>query len=353
MEPPVRDAQVPPPSPPPSAESLEELHFLLEQRNDELASYRWREAIWISIIFHVALFLSIIFAPKWWPGQATLLPLIQPQKDQTTYLQLPNDQTRVKPPRSDVISDKNRIAQSRTPVPDKELLRKILNAQRPGAPAPHPSAPAPAPQQQAAQQPAPPAPQQQAGEQSSQTPDQSQQTAALQTPPQSRANSPFKTAAPGAAVNQAIQSMAGSRGATHMTFSTSGDYGASRLQPRTDIRGDVEILSDTMGVDFGPYLQRVLYEIKTHWYNLVPEVARAPMMKKGKLAIDFSILKEGNVAGQTLRLSSGDLALDRAAWGGITDSNPLPPLPSQFKGTYLQLRIIFYYNTDPNEDRIK
>ena len=44
--------------------------------------------------------------------------------------------------------------------------------------------------------------------------------------------------------------------------------------------------------------------------------------------------------------TSGDVALDRAAWGGITASNPFPPLPGQFGGQYLALRFHFYYNPD-------
>ena len=39
-------------------------------------------------------------------------------------------------------------------------------------------------------------------------------------------------------------------------------------------------------------------------------------------------------------------ALDRAAWGGITACNPFDPLPQQFKGDYLALRMHFYYNPE-------
>jgi hypothetical protein len=46
---------------------------------------------------------------------------------------------------------------------------------------------------------------------------------------------------------------------------------------------------------------------------------------------------------------SGDTALDRAAWGGITASNPFPPLPTDFGGQYLALRFRFYYNPDKGE----
>jgi outer membrane biosynthesis protein TonB len=49
--------------------------------------------------------------------------------------------------------------------------------------------------------------------------------------------------------------------------------------------------------------------------------------------------------------SSGDVALDRAAWGGITASNPFPPLPDEFGGSYLALRFHFYYNPQKGEIR--
>jgi len=72
-------------------------------------------------------------------------------------------------------------------------------------------------------------------------------------------------------------------------------------------------------------------------------------LKKGKLAIEFAILKDGKVAGLKYAATSGDVALDRAAYAGITDSNPFPPLPQEFAGQYLALRFYFYYNPDGNE----
>ena len=108
--------------------------------------------------------------------------------------------------------------------------------------------------------------------------------------------------------------------------------------------GPAEVLSDTQGVDFGPYLSRVLDAVRRNWYNLIPEEARPPLLKKGKLSIEFVILPNGKVAGMTLRSPSGDVALDRAAWGGITASVPFAPLPNEFHGPYLALRFHFFYN---------
>jgi TonB family protein len=112
---------------------------------------------------------------------------------------------------------------------------------------------------------------------------------------------------------------------------------------------DVEILSDTVGVDFEPYLQRAGYLIRRDWYNLIPEAAKPPIMKKGLVVIEFAILKDGRLAGLRLVKSSGEVALDRASSGGIKDSEPFPPLPAAFKGEYLKLRVKFYYNLASGE----
>ncbi len=119
-------------------------------------------------------------------------------------------------------------------------------------------------------------------------------------------------------------------------------------KPTTDT-APIEILTDTMGVDFGPYKQRVLHDVRMNWYQLIPEQARAPLMKKGKVTIEFAILKDGTVAGMRLVSTSGDMALARAAWGGITASNPFPPLPSEFSGSYIRLRFSFRYNPEKTD----
>jgi hypothetical protein len=121
-----------------------------------------------------------------------------------------------------------------------------------------------------------------------------------------------------------------------------------------DLSSKLDVVSDTQGVDFGPYLSRVLDIVRGNWYILIPEKARAPEMKRGILAISFIIMPDGKVQAIELatRSGSGDVSLDRAARGAITASNPFPPLPSEFHGPYLGLRFWFYYNpqkTDLND----
>jgi TonB family protein len=103
----------------------------------------------------------------------------------------------------------------------------------------------------------------------------------------------------------------------------------------------VEILSDTRGVNFAPYLRVIVRDIKQNWYRLIPQSADT---QKGKLAIEFAITNDGHVADMQLVATSGEVVLDRAAWASITKSNPFTRLPSEFTGPFLALRFRFYYN---------
>jgi TonB family protein len=113
--------------------------------------------------------------------------------------------------------------------------------------------------------------------------------------------------------------------------------------PAPEQAGTVEILSDTHGVDFGPYLKEILPTVRKNWFSLIPESAKT---KKGKLAIEFAITKDGHLADMRLTATSGDETLDRPAWDGIRNSDPFPALPKDFKGPFIAVRFRFYYNPD-------
>ncbi|HET9281148.1 MAG TPA: energy transducer TonB [Candidatus Angelobacter sp.] len=322
--------------------SVPELHLHLldaDLAEDVVSNYRRREAAWISLATHGVIIALLLLIPKWMGTRAVLIPL---KEKQETMIYMPDDLSHPKtPPKTDIVSDKNRLASTKTP--SKEELRKLLDARRAGTPKP----PTPPPGQQMAQQqspapeqaPAPPPP-----------PQQTTQQAQLEAPKPSQPNkSPFTVTSPGSAVNQAIQSVANGH-SSGIDYGTSGDYG-SALHPKTERNEGMEILSDTLGVDFGPYMKRLHYTVQNHWDPLIPESALPPVMKKGVVVIQFSIGKDGRVTGMKLISSSGDTALDRAAWGAITDAIPLPKLPVQFAGQYLELRARFYYNPDKADMR--
>jgi TonB family protein len=310
-----------------------ELHLLIGDLREDVARYRRREAAWMSLAVHVVLLLALIFIPKWLPKDIVIVAL--PQKETSTDITFsPSTPPKIKAP--DMPS--NQISQQRQAVlPSREDLRRLAEARRPPgreAPPPHPAP------QQAMQAPQPqPQTQEPIAQQQRTT-----ETAKLEAPAPKQ--NPFTMTSPGSSVDQAIHSAASNRTGTDV--GSAGGHTAG-IRPKVDQMGDFQVLTDTLGVDFGPYWSRMRYEIQTHWDPLIPEVARPPMMKKGRVVIEFAILKDGTLQGIRLIASSGDLALDRAALGALKSADPLPQLPIKFTGDYVLIRAAFYYNPDKNE----
>jgi TonB family protein len=153
---------------------------------------------------------------------------------------------------------------------------------------------------------------------------------------------------PGSAIQQAVQATAANRG-RYGGSGQAGDFGSPGRSGAKAL-DQAEILTDTMGVDFGPYLTRIVQIVKLNWYNLMPPSVYPPILKQGKLSIEFVILKDGKATQMTVHTSSGDVALDRAAWASITASTPFPPLPKEFPGQLLGLRFYYFYNLQPGAD---
>lgn len=109
-----------------------------------------------------------------------------------------------------------------------------------------------------------------------------------------------------------------------------------------------DILSDQQGVNFQPYMARIIRLIYAQWIPLLPEEARPPLNKRGSTQVRFTINPDGTIAAMHLDGSSHDEALDKAAWGSITGVGQFPPLPKQFHGPNLELRIHYLVNVDPD-----
>ena len=315
---------------------------LLIQLQDDLARSRRREAAWISIITHLILIILIVNIQKfdkYLPWHSAVAARNLTTDKDVTFLELPPDLQKLQHrPNTNIASDKDRMAMTRHPELDIKELRKILATPAPGAPGSSAPKATPPPQSSAGfSQNQPPAPQQAPNP----------QIAQLQTPATPNISNEFKKYAgsmsAGSAIEEATRAAAAGRGAGQQ-----GDGGNFGLGTGAHGRqmGNLEVLSDTMGVDFGPYLQRVLHDVRENWYNAIPESAQ---MKHGNLIIEFAITKDGQVAGMKLVTTSGDSPLDRAAWAGITGSDPFPPLPAEFGGQYLALRFRFFYNPTKEE----
>jgi len=323
-----------------------QLHLILELEQ-EAARWRRRSMFLLSVVLHGLLALLLVIQPQLFRRGAKLLGVrLEPERQrETTFLVMPPDHLkRQPPPDTNNLSDKNRQAQGLAPKVDPNGLRMPYsrgNTPLPeiagGAkslPSPPPSPP-PGASQSAGGTPAPPAPPKQ----------EESQLRLMDVPPPSSGGEhsqlqlPYST--PGEAIQQSLQSAA--RGRATGTLPGTGDSTSqlNNLNPNFSTQGPI-ILSDTQGVDFGPYLARVIYNVRRNWYAVIPEAAR--LGQKGRVGIVFEIVKDGSVPQIRLVAPSGADSLDRAAIASIRTSNPFPPLPEEFTGKHLVLQFNYLYN---------
>src|SRR5579884_3115838 len=105
----------------------------------------------------------------------------------------------------------------------------------------------------------------------------------------------------------------------------------------------VELQSDPQGADFRPYLTRILAIVRANWRRVIPESARMGILR-GRTTIEFIINRDGSIPKLVTADPSGSEPLDRAAVAGLSMSNPLPPLPADYKGMQVRLAFSFAYN---------
>lgn len=345
---------------PPSRYDSRPAHELLDVIDDlegSRFSARVREAIWVSVILHLLVFWWILYGPR--PKLFQTATVVNPMQvtpknpPEQVYLNMPPDLVKKKPPPTNIISDQNHVAQTKHPTLDKKTIEELEAMRRAGRPTPPPQprqqarpqsmpqqqAPAPRQMARAAQPPAPRQPVQR--ESLPSAPSATEQAQVRPTPRTSRSQSQQQAQQPSMSVGEMIRQA--ERNAIRSN-GENGDNGEGAPLAHPGMQSGVEVLSDTMGVDFGPYLRQVVQATQQSWDLLIPEAARPPLLKSGRVAIQFLIMPDGSIKKMQLVLPSGDVSLDRAAWGGITGASPFPPLPKQFKGPYLALRFYFLYN---------
>lgn len=307
-----------------------ELVHLLDTIDDERARARFRESIYISLFFWIAVAWVLFYGPKYlWHSPQLITPTEALQQQAQVQLNAPRlpHHAAAPPPRV----DRSTLAKLRAMEP------------KPAPPAPAPpaeSTEAPKPAPPAATQPAPPVAQPALPLPSAPHPVPRSNAPVPDAPLPQRSSRP-NFAQPSTADQDMQQAMRGSQSAG--SDRSVGITGNSR---GTDVGQGVDILSDTQGVNFQPYLQRILREIYEQWIPLLPEEARPPLNKRGTTQIRFTINPDGTIAAMHLDGSSHDDALNRAAWGSITGVGQFPPLPKQFHGPNLELRIHYLVNQE-------
>lgn len=323
-----------------------ELVQLLDTLEDERARARFRESVYLSIFIWAAIALTALFGPTYlWHAPRVVLPSEVLRQRELTTLTAPS--LHVPAPRSAPPAvDSRTLEHLRSTAPRTPAAPSPRSTPQPSAPAPEarvspsprpsPSEPTPnlAPSTAPPNLPAAPTPQ-------PVTPRTPPPVVAEAPHPQPSARPNFSGVPQSASdsIQQAIH------GATR--GGSGGGGGVARSRNGADLgMGPAEILSDTQGVNFNPYLRRILQEIYDQWIPLIPEEARPPLRKSGVTMIRFTILPDGTIGAMHLDGSTHDDALNKAAWGSITGVGQFPALPSQFHGPNLELRIHYLVNQE-------
>jgi outer membrane biosynthesis protein TonB len=306
-----------------------ELLEMISELEDERRWARLREGALWAFLFHVLLLFAIFLIPKYLLRMAPAIETssIRDHKD-FTYLDTPTL------PRPKAVKPL-----IHPPTIDRKTLED-LRRENPPAPAPAPPPPA---QQQAVEQPKP-----QPAQPIPPTPQsQSQVEAPRPAPVPARPNfAGMMGQNPVDQLQKEMQNAAHSRGGQSAGVPA---IGGLPMHPGAGVPGQgVQILSDTQGVDFSAWLRAWYYDTERTWDPLIPDEVNPPISKQGQVMIRFKVLPNGRLMDGSLVLEgrSGDVALDRAAWGALTGSG-YPPLPRDFHGPYLELRALFLYNMQP------
>jgi outer membrane biosynthesis protein TonB len=289
-----------------------------------------------SVLVHIGLIIFLIFTPKIFPSHTPTADEIALAKKELNFVYLPPETP--SPPRVN---------------PPMRMTPQILKKVAP--PVEQPKIEAPPVQQQPKPQDLPEAPKPQT--QIAPTQPQSQQPPQpsiakleplqpLKPQPNSHLNLQIPSASPGRDIQDQLQD------AIKHAPGQSGVYDGGQGRPGVGGPGvgqGYQILSDTQGVDFSNYINRLLATLRRNWEPLIPTSAQ--LGEKGVVFTTFSINPDGSVSSPdpTLERTSGKEPLDNAAMGAIHASNPFEPLPSQFHGPFLKLRIIFLYNIRPED----
>jgi TonB C terminal len=287
----------------------------------------------MSVIVHVGLIIFLILAPKIFPAHPPTDEDIASAKRDLNWIYTPPELPKTAPP----------------PSPKLHITAKTLSKISP--PIEHPVAPAPPPanpQKPPTDLPEAPTPRAVIP----QPPQPAQPAPSRLEPVEPAAPTPnhlnlhLNDGSPGQQIENQIQDAIknGNRGGVYPGGQTAPGAGG-----RMGMGDQAQILSDTQGVDFTNYIQRLLAALKRNWMAVMPESAM--MGDKGITSTTFKIRPDGSVLppDPTLERTSGKEPLDNAAMSAIHASNPFEPLPPQFHGPYLELRIWFIYNIPPDQ----
>jgi hypothetical protein len=287
-----------------------------------------------SIIAHIALILFLINLPRIFKNTEPSAEDIALAQRELPFVYLPPATPAPRPPTPKMPKLDPKMLEKMAPPVEKPLLPEPPpTTPQPAKPAPE-LPEAPVPQHLTPTQPPPPAPQ-----------PQQQQPSQLEPvkPQPNHLNLQLNNSSPGELLRQ--QEEDAIKRQNQGGYSTGGRIPGGSAGPQApSTNAQVQILSPTEGVDFNPYIQRMLNTIYRNWIAVMPQSAF--LGDKGIVYVTFTINPDGSIQSDDpeLQRTSQKEPLDKAAMSSIRASNPFEPLPREFHGPSMKFGIVYLYN---------
>jgi TonB family protein len=278
-----------------------------------------REGVLISIIVHLALVLAYVLLPKdLFRSADTVVPVQHSQEPLRFVEVVPLKDKSLAPLLRADQSDLDRRAATREQAPKPDNTMPFSRGNTPelveGGPKTPPSPPAPTPAP-----PSPPAP---------------PSTASL---PDTASMLPAPAPAP-VVPRSASRSLADS---LHNLEQYLKNENYDNLKGGNSEQS-ADIQFDSMGVDFGPWLRRFKNQVERNW--IVPTAA---MTYRGRVVIQFNVLRNGTITDLNVVQPAGYPALTSSALSALKLSNPTANLPPEYPAEKVFFTVTFHYNEDP------
>jgi TonB family protein len=103
---------------------------------------------------------------------------------------------------------------------------------------------------------------------------------------------------------------------------------------------------DTKGVEFGPWVRRVLAQVRSHWF-----ISNAESSLSGHVVVSFDVRKDGTITDVAVTGPCNVDAFNTASASAVAKSSPVLPLPAEYPDEKVRITVTFYYNEYPGQKR--
>ena len=283
-----------------------------------------RDGVAVSIGFHVALFVALLFLPQLLPQRQDAQAVAPPEQQRPTndpmfvFVQPKMDLPPTRQPERPEMSDVDRSA--RTPDRMPELTNPLPAARgnsterteaspeekmRGDGPAPQPAPAAPSVETPPATDP--------------RTDPQMAMMQRPQVPPPA-----------GGSLGEALKNL--------QKYVQNESFNNQKGQ--TQEFGPLQF--DTKGVEFGPWIRRFVSQVRRNWF-----VPMAAMTMRGRVVITFNVHRNGAITDVSVIRPSEIESFNTSAVNALLASNPTTPLPPEYPDDKAFFTVTFFYNENP------